>query len=257
MSLSSLALRLAAVEALRPTAALAENGPWPTIAAHHVYDAKIDQIDDIAAGTRAPVIAVYTEDATATSRQEGPPFEAQVDLCFELSVAQMMEDPDFPGEFAPAVPVTDAESEASLDLLESSIRFALIYGPTGRLFRTVSGNRIKSISSKPARSSEEVVRLAMRSMTMRIEISDDCFDLAPNAALTGVNALPEPLRSLIIALPDGSYGKAIGLALATAAPQSPVPARPWSLSSGFDFHVPSDPDDDPDVETSVTPPQGP
>lgn len=257
MSLSRLALRLAAIEALRPTAALATDGPWPTIAAHHVYDAKIDQIDDLALGARAPVIAVYTDDTQSISRHEGPPFEVEVDLCFELSVAQMLEDPDDPDNYVPGIPVTDAESEASLDLMESSIRFALMYGPTGVLFRRVSGNRIKSISAKPARSAEEAVRLAMRSITMRVQIDDDCFDLSPAAALAGVDALPEPLRSVVNALPAGSYGKAIGLALSNAVPTAPVPARGWSVSSGFDFHDPPDPDEPPDVEASVTPPQDP
>lgn len=256
MSLARTALRLTAIEALRPTASLATDGPWPTIARHRVYDAKIDAIDDLAMGARAPVIAVYADDDESTSRQKGPPFERYIDLCFEISIAQLMENPASPGQYEPSVPVTDAESEASLDLLETSIRFALTYGPTGFLFRTVSGGRIMSISSKPTRSGEEAIRLAMRSISMRVQVDDDCFDLAPNSVATGIDRLPDPLRSVIAALPDGSYGRAMADGLAAFAPTAPVPARPFAVGGIVDVHKPHDPDrDPPDVTIEITPPQ--
>lgn len=253
MSLARTALRLAAIEALRPAASLAADGPWPTLARHRVYDAKIDQIDDLALKDRAPVVSVYTDDDESQTAHSGPPFKRFVELCFELSIAQMAPSPDDPDLYEAAVPVTDAESEASLDLLESAIKFALMYGPTGRILRTVTGNRIEKITSKPTRTGEEAVRLAMRSLTMRVQIDDDCFDLAPLANATGLDRLPQPLRGVVQALGETSYGRAIGTALAAASPAAPVPTRPFSVAADIDATVPAD--DEPDMSAVITPPQ--
>src|SRR5579863_5703320 len=64
MSLSRLALRLAAFEALCPSK-LAATGPWPTIAGNRVYDSRIDLLqgdqqlpEDL---ENKPVAIVYTE----------------------------------------------------------------------------------------------------------------------------------------------------------------------------------------------------
>lgn len=260
MSLARTALRLAAIEALRPTGSLPRpaapaGGPWPTIARHRVYDAKIDAIDDLAVGARAPVISVYADEDESTTRQKGPPFERYVELSFELSIAQLMENPDKPDEYEPAIPVTDAESEASLDLLETSVRFALIYGPTGTLFRKASGNRVMSIISRPTRSGEEAIRLAMRTVTMRVQIDDDCFNLAPDGTEAGLDRLPQPIRGIVEALPDSAYGRAIAAGLSDYAPTAPVPTRPFTIEAGLDAHKPHDHDRDPDVIVEITPPQ--
>lgn len=261
MSLARTALRLAAIEALRPSTSsprpgFPDGGPWPTIARHRVYDAKIDAIDDLVLGAPAAVVAVYADDDESRSYQKGPPFERYVELCFELSVAQLMENPDAPASYEPAVPVTDAESEASLDLLETSIRFALMYGPTGALFRKASGNRIMSVTSKPTRSGEEAIRLAMRNIVMRVQIEDDCFDLAPNNAATGLDRLPQPFRSVVAALPDSAYGRAVAAGLAEFAPTAPVPTRPFTIAATIDAHDEHDPErDPPDVTAEITPPQ--
>src|SRR6266704_771204 len=121
MSLARTALRLATLEALRPTASIASDGPWPTIARKAVFDSRID-------------------------------------------------------------------------LLEAQIRFACFYGPTGKLWRSVTHRKVTDPRSVPQRTSEEAVRLAMRRVTWRTEVLDDCFDPAPETAPVGLAIVPEPLR---------------------------------------------------------------
>src|SRR5712691_8718380 len=143
MSLARTALRLATLEALRPSASLPD-GPWPTLAGKAVFDSRLDPIEDLQPGESRPVVCVYTDDDEGTSSQKpgGPPFKQIVELCFELSViarVASVDDPGGdPGAYEAGVPETDAELEASLDLLEAQIKFACFFGPTGKLWRSVT-----------------------------------------------------------------------------------------------------------------------
>lgn len=253
MTLASTALRLAAIEALRPAASTKPHGPWPTIAKWRVYDAKLDNIDDLATDNRAPVVIVYTDDEKAVSyANDGRPFRRTASLGIEMSIPQIVQDPDNQGHFYAEAPETDAETEASLDLLAASIEFALFLGPTGRIFRILT-SKVSGISYQNGGTSEEAARLAFRSMTIDVELPDLCFSLAPTAPLTGLDRLPEPLRSVIAALPDQSYGRAIGTALADFAPTAPIPVRPFTIAGAMDAHVPAAGDED--VQFIATPPQ--
>jgi hypothetical protein len=87
MGLYRTALRLATLEALRPSGLLASDGPWPTLAGKHVFDSCIDPIEDLPVERATPVIVVYTEKDDGRSGQYagGPPFLQTVDLVFEIS----------------------------------------------------------------------------------------------------------------------------------------------------------------------------
>lgn len=228
MSLSRLALRLATIEALRPTAAVLgeEDATFPTIAGTQVLDSRLDPIEDFAPATKQPIIAVYTEhdDGKAEQMRGGPTFVSTIDLVFEMSVVVKVAADGAPGQFVVADPETDAELESALDLLEAQIRFILFFGPTGQIWRNVSHRKVHNPRSVPHRSSEEGVRLAKRTMTWKVEVVDDCFDPAPLTTPTGFDVFPEPLRSLAKALPTGSYALAIlnGLAAEPTAPVMPV-----------------------------------
>lgn len=261
MSLSRTALRLAAIEALAPTAAHPSvgnpsGGPWPTIARQRVFDAKMDTYDDLAQASRAPSVSIYTDDDVAEPAQRGggPSFDRVVDVCFEMSIAVKMEDPDNPAEYIPSVPVTDPESEASLDLLEASIRYTLFYGASGAIFRKACGERVLKIETWGTRTAEEGIRLAMRTMKMRVRVKDDCYDLAPIAALTGLDRLPEPLQTIAKLLPEDSYGRAIASQLADFSPAAPVSTPGFTLQTSIEATVPADPEADPDVVVDITPP---
>jgi len=80
MSLARTALRLATLEALRPTASIASDGPWPTIARKAVFDSRIDPLEDLKPGESQPVVCVYTDEDEGTSGQKagGPPFKPRL-----------------------------------------------------------------------------------------------------------------------------------------------------------------------------------
>lgn len=226
MSLARLALRLATIEALRPTAAVTAGTGFPTIAGKQVLDSELDPIGDLTPDQAQPVIAVYTEhdDGMAGQKRGGPPFLSTIDLVFEISVVVKVASGSDPTIFSVGNPETDPELEASLDFLEAQIKFTLLYSPVGQIWQTVAHNRVQVPRSVPHRTSEEGVRLAKRTMTWKVEVVDGCFDPAPLTKPTGFDIFPEPLRSLAQALPAGSYAIAIlnGLAAEPTAPVMPV-----------------------------------
>lgn len=223
MSLARTALRLAALHALRP-AWTPDAGPWPTVAEGRVYDSHMEPIDDLAEDEMRPIILVFTDLDTAEPTQPGgsPPWQRMVTMVFEISVVARGESDEAADTFVPVHPVTSAETEAVLDLLEAGLRFALTAAPGGALFRKVA--RIASMESAVQRSAEEALRIAVRTITVRCVVIDDCFNLNPAAVLAGNDRLPEPLKTVVAALPAGSYGKEIGTALAGTVPAiSPLP----------------------------------
>jgi hypothetical protein len=226
MSLARLALRLATIEALRPTAAVLAGMGFPTIAGIQVLDSSVEPIEDLKPDQAQPIIGVYTEhdDGMAGQKRGGPPFLSTVDLVFEISVVVKVASGSDPTVFVVADPETDSELEASLDLLEAQIKFVLLYGPTGQIWQSIAHNKVHSPRSVPHRSSEEGRRLAKRTMTWRVEVQDYCFDPAPVVAPTGFDVFPEPLKSFANALPPGSYALTIlnGLAAEPTAPVMPT-----------------------------------
>lgn len=226
MSLARLALRLATVESLRPQAAMISNSGFPTLARKYVLDSRIDPIEDLSEREAQPIVCVYTEadEGMAGQKRGGPPYLATIDLVFELSVVVKVAKDGDPGNFIVACPETDDELEASLDLLEAQIRFALNYGPTGDIFRDICHRRIHNPRSAPHRTSEEGVRLAKRTMTWRVEVNEDQYDAAPAAQPTGLAIFPEPLKRLAEKLPPLGYAMKLlnGLAAEPTAPVMPV-----------------------------------
>ena len=226
MSLARLALRLAAIEGLRPTAAVLARAGFPTIAGVHVLDSSLEPIEDLQPDLAQAIIGVYTEhdDGMAGQKRGGPPFLATIDLVFEISVVVKVASDGDPTIFVVADPETDAELEASLDLLEAQIKFVLLYAPAGQIWRNVSHNKVQAPRSVPHRSSEEGRRLAKRTMTWKVEVQESCFDPAPVIGPAGFDIFPEPLRSFAAALPAGSYALKIlnGLAAEPTAPVMPI-----------------------------------
>jgi hypothetical protein len=257
MSLARTALRLATVEALRPSAALPD-GPWPTLAGAHVMDSALDPVDDLDPARRQAVISIYTEQDDADSGQSagGPPFRRAVELVLEISMVALGETGEPAGGYAPLVPVTDAELEASLDLVETQIMAALLGLPSGRLWRRLTGKQIFSKRSVPFRTGEERIPLAQRTLTLRVRVPDDCLDPTPTGNETGLDRLPHPLREVAAGLIDTAYGRTISLALAGAAPAMP-PRNPLDrVNLGFETVPPSGvPDGEPDIEARADLPQ--
>lgn len=198
-------------------------GVWPTLAGAHVYDTRIDPLDDLDPDTQQPIVCVYTDDTEGKAGQArgGPPFFDTIDLCFELSVVVKVPSDADPAVFVVADPETDAELEASLDLLEAQIRFALLFGPSGEIWRLISKRRVHTPHSTPHRSSEEGLRLARRIIKWSVEVHDDCWDPAPVMAPTGNAVLPFPLQFIATKLAASTYGAKI-IAGLVAEPTMPV-----------------------------------
>lgn len=224
MALYRTALRLATLEALRPTAVLAANGPWPTLAGKRVFDSRIDPIEDLTPDQHKAAIVVYTDfdEGYAAQKRGGPPFRRIVDLVLELS--QICSEPSAadPAVYDAGVPQTDAELEAELDRLETEISLALLYAPTGSIWRRLTGRLVTDPRSTPHRTSEEGVRLAMRTVIWKVQVPDDLFDAAPSIEPVGLARLPEPLQTVIGELAATAYGARLGAGLAATMPTMPV-----------------------------------
>lgn len=219
--LSRLALRLCAMEALCPTAALPA-GVFPTIAGKLVYDTRITPLDDI--NNTNPVIVLFTEldNRDPSQKAGGPPFKRLVDFVIEISVVASGPDPADPTNYVVVCPASDGEHEASLDVLEAQVAFQLFYSPQGLLFRKLTANRVTDFESLPVRSSEEGARIAMRQLRMKITFDDDVYVAAPTVAAVGLDRLSQPLRDVITALAGTAYGVDIATGLAAVAPQMPI-----------------------------------
>jgi hypothetical protein len=222
MSLVRAALRIATVEALRPSAALPD-GPFPTSAGRHVFDSRIDPIDDLALEERRPVIAVYTEEDNGDPiAKSGPVFYKRiVDVVVEMSVPAVYDLGE--GEAVQMPAITDAALEFKLDLLEAQARFALHFAPSGAWFRKLAILPAIDIRSLPHRTSEEGVRLAYRSLRVQVQMrNDDEFDPLPLVEPHGLARLPQPTRDFIASLPADHYGRQIAEGMAAAAPSMPL-----------------------------------
>jgi hypothetical protein len=199
-----------------------------TIAQGRVYDSQLAAVDPKNFGEDARPTIIITTDAdkgSAVSDQNGgPPFHRQIEVTFDLSmVAREKVDK----VYVPALPETDAQLEASLDLLEYQILRELTngIGPLVLLFQRLA--RITSHERYRQVDDEHNVKLASRLMTLTCEMSTDDDEPVYNSGgviPSGFDLLPEPLRSVAAVLPENSYGRDICAKL--AASLSPVTAGP-------------------------------
>jgi hypothetical protein len=257
MALGRLALRLASIEALNP-GARADDDPLPTLAGNMIYDSAFDPIDDLDPRNAHPIVVVMTDDDDADAKGPGgygPPFLSTVDLCFDVSVVVMHKE-EGAAEYEPACPQEDGELAASLDLLEAQLLFALFNGPSGKLWRKMTARRVLSYSSTPHFTGEERIRLARRTVKLKVQIADDAYDPAPLATPEGIARLPEPLRTVVAGLVENGYGAKLGAGLAGLAPVMPLVAPldrvTLNLSTAAaDGSLPLGEDDQPIVDTQV------
>ncbi|WP_316215040.1 hypothetical protein [Bradyrhizobium sp. SZCCHNR2035] len=215
-------LRLTALEALRPSALLPTNGPWPTIAGTYVSDSRIDPFDDLTDDEKRPLIAVFTENSSLSKiAQAGPSFyKGEVDLVFEISVvANFHQDGEVIVDYAD----TDAAVEASLGVLEDQIYHALHFGPTGALFRQMVKLPFEEWHSTiKHRSGEENIRLAARTVRGRIRVKEACYDPAPVSPPADFDRLPAALKAIATQLGASTYLQDLALGMARAASVMPT-----------------------------------
>lgn len=250
--LARLAMRLCALEALRPTDSIAASGPWPTLAGAHVFDSRLDPIDDLQEKERRPIVVVYSDlhNLDRLAQAGGMLHKGVIDLAFEISVIAMEREND---AYIAGLAFTDAELEADLDLLEEQIYFALHFAPSGQLFRKIAKGAAIDWQSQPHRTAEDGYRLAMRTIRAKFAVKEVCYDAALTAPATGLDRLPQPVRAIVQELAATSYGAALATGLAPKAPAMPVPDRLEGVTFEIDSKSPPAPQgaDDPHVTASA------
>lgn len=228
MSLSRLALRLAAIEALCPSLSAIE-GPWPTIAGNRVYDSRMDLIEGdqatLAEIEGNPIAIVYTE------RDETQPYgeikyPAQERICHltvELLIAAtgMVEVDNADGTKTTvgsiSAPITDRQHEALLDLLEGQViqllgrRVGEEMPSSAALYNKVA-MECRHIASVPQRDADRAIRYAARTLTLTLKIKADSWPQNLNAgqsAPSGLGLLPDLLQMVANGLDPSSTGYAL------------------------------------------------
>lgn len=213
MTLARTALRFAALASLKGSA-----DARPTRAAERVYDSRMAPLDaESFANDAKPVIIVQTDGDTgeALSKQNGgPPFWRDIELVLELGmVARFKVDAGYVLDY----PDTDARLEASLDFLEFQVMQTL--GPDFNVMPTVFQKICKIVKHESNRQVEQEsgVKLASRLLTLTCHLQDPPGDrplITGATAPTGLNLLPEPLRTVAQSLPTDSEAYLICSALA-------------------------------------------
>lgn len=234
MSLTRMALRLAALNALTGAA----DDTAPTMAQNRVYDSRISDFSpETYPDDAKPTIVILTDDdegETLSRQNGGPPFKRFISLVFEFAMVQGIEmavvDPitkQPTTAFVPGFPATDAEHEASLDFLEWQILRRLAYDLSSApaLFRKIS----RSWKSNCHRQvlDDTGVKIAARVLTLVTEVSDDQEKVyrQGDTLPTGLNVLPDPLRTVALSLPAGS--SALATVSAIAAKIAPLTTGPF------------------------------
>lgn len=171
------ALRLATIAALLNGG----SAPWPTIAQNRVFDSRMDDIKDLTAKQRAPVIVVRTnDDENMYSGSAWAGRQCRLDI--EMSVVTAATE-TVDGKEVRRLdwPQTDSAAEAMLDVLEwqawNAIRgfnpwSAWYHSPEGANY----GARVRT-KSEPRFSSPDrgAVRLAVRTLGYLVPLNQECI----------------------------------------------------------------------------------
>lgn len=242
MALARTALRLAVVEALLADPTVA------SICGIRIFDSRISELDST---EPVPVVTVLTEDdgGKAWSQNGGVPFDERCELTLEIAMRCLADVAD--GQ-AIGVVETDREIEAVLDLLEHCAVECITVGetPQAKLIRSAVTRRVTEFKSMRFTSDDTSVKLAIRVIHLTTDLKgEDQGDATVEP--TGPYAhLPQPLRSVALALPAGSSGRAVcDLIAAALTPGAPNPFRGADLVIGP--QVALDPDTAPSEQDDI------
>ena len=101
---------------------------------------------------------------------------------------------------------------------------------------------LRRIESQPQRADDKATRLAARTLKLHVKVRPDTWLVSPVTPVPiGIDALPEPLRSVAGALDPASDGGIVCSAIAALVPGAPPAPEPLA---GID--VTTDLDRDPD-----------
>lgn len=221
MSLVRTALRMAALNALKG----GTPSTGPTLAKNRVYDSRINDFSpETYPADALPTIIITTDDDEGDGLSEqngGPPFKRMVKLVMEFAMIQGFYVDGADTDFVPGYPATDAEHEASLDLLELQIAQRLAYDLDSKCALFRSFTRVMKYDCHRQTLEDTGVKIAARVLTWQVEVSDDQVSIYKEGtpSPTGLDVLPLPLRTIAKSLPAGA---ALDICNALAAALSPL-----------------------------------
>jgi hypothetical protein len=195
--LTAEAARIAALEVLCPTAALAGDASYPTIAGYRVFDSRAAAVADLDRNAKfTPVLALYTPDARSALRGPGSAQNdtdavAGLEIVAELAVSVSENGEDF----ADALAGDDWEARLVLAALCAQVRWALVYSENGVLFRRIV-RQVRSVSEDTFAIPQIGARWHRVTMRFDLELPDDEFSDQPG--------LPPAVARLVSALPDAA-----------------------------------------------------
>lgn len=192
------AVRLAAIETLRPTSAVIAGTGFPTMAGSRVFDSRAARGPELhATDAYTPTLSLYTVESSSIPRgslsdASDRDVVAVIEIVAELSVREGKDD---------TTPLAESDPQARLALaaLTAQARYLLEHAPSGSLFRRF-GWSVRRIETKTMVLPELGLRLQSQTTRLVIECSDDDFSV-------GAGELPEPMRSLLAVLPAQSYAR--------------------------------------------------
>lgn len=192
------AVRLAAIETLRPTSAVIAGTGFPTMAGSRVFDSRAARGPELdATEAYTPTLSLYTIESSSIPRgslsdASDRDVVAVIEIVAELSVREGTDD---------TTPLAESDPQARLALaaLTAQARYLLEHAPSGSLFRRF-GWSVRRIETKTMVLPELGLRLQSQTTRLVIECSDDDFSV-------GAGELPEPMRSLLAVLPAQSYAR--------------------------------------------------
>ncbi len=237
--LSAEAARLAAIEVLCPTASLAANANYPTLAGRVILDSRSTALQDLDRDHEyTPTVALHTISSTVSRRGDAADAadsecSTEIEIVCELAVVACDEGgPDY----ADAMASDDPEARLVLAALTSQVRNLLEFSQRGFLFRdTIIG--IRKIEEEAFGVPELGLRWHRTTMRLSVAIEDDRFDQQNGG-------MPEPMATLFGKLPAGSYAKHKLAQLATHFAADPRP--PLAGVAAFD-----NPDADPATDKPI------
>ena len=235
MSLARTALRLAVIEALKADATVT------ALCQDRIYDSLIEEFDST---QPVPMIVVLTEQdgGKAFNPQNGGlPFDQVCELTLEIACRQIA--PDDPnGQPQIAIPQTDRELEANIDLLEQRAVEAITIAdtPQSRLVRQAVTRRVTKFSSVRFASDQTGVKLAVRELRLTVELKGETPGNPLDMPAGPFALLPDPLRTVATAMLPGSSGL-LTCQMIAAAIQGVTPAVFSGVDATYAFKRPAYP----------------
>jgi hypothetical protein len=189
--MNRLILRLAAVSALNNFM----TEPYPTLAGPHIFDSKIEPVENSEEDKSFPLCVVYSDyDKNSWKMFSSNMDKRTITITFEILVATIEDEGEY---FNISSPQTDSELESALDIFESQIYEAFNADNSAANCMKFLINGVESTISRRGATVESGQRLAARQVTIECDVHRDFSS----------GAIPEPIEAFLQDLENSAdYG---------------------------------------------------